>query len=113
MKKLLKAAALLAVMLPSQAWAEKTVGEECADRGGMWIGDPIGSLDKGYCLLTLTANPDVGNAATCEKAGGTLSADKCKLPAASFAKYVKKAPVKQAPDMKQTSQTPYVKQVPR
>jgi len=104
MKHLLKAAAFLAIMLPAQAWAEKTVGEQCADRGGTWIGDPIGSLDKGYCLLTLTANPDVGTAAKCKAAGGALLRDKCKLPATSFPKEatsfpkdVKQAPLKPAP----------------
>ncbi len=88
MKNLLKVAALLAVIVPSQAWADKSIGEQCTERKGMWVGDPIGSMDKGYCLIGSSSI----TAAKCKAVGGTSAREKCKLDTAAFSKYVKQGP---------------------
>ncbi len=89
---LLAALGLLAVLAPSPAQAEKSIGEQCIDRGGTWVGSPIGSMSKGYCILALTAGGTVSRDARCKAAGGTPEGAKCKLNAAAFSKFVRQTP---------------------
>lgn len=89
---LLAALGLLVTVIPSEARAEKTLGEQCHDRGGMWVGDPINSQSTGFCLLALTASGNVSRAAKCKAVGGMQEGPRCKLPAAAFSRFIKQAP---------------------
>jgi hypothetical protein len=98
MKNTLKAAGvfaalgLLTTLSPSQARAEKTLGEQCHDRGGMWVGDPINSQSTGSCLLKLTVGGGVDSERKCKTFGGIPTSGRCRMKAEVFSKFVRQSP---------------------
>lgn len=76
MKPVLALIALAIIALPSVASA--TIAEECDGRGGTWVGDPIGSMDSGFCMFKMPVNPKLGGRyaftsdASCRASGGEV-----------------------------------------